>query len=208
MSIQLQYRGSFIRNYTVKNITRFLDYFWPNLPGTGICTFFPARESLVSDIPAGDGKSLNLYLQCNCFFAHVKEKSIFGYHVMYAKKYLIGEWNSGTLLLPSADRNDAFCIFLNIKICSVELANLRNFFVRNNWELPTVNASLLCQEGWRKNLTLINRRIFRSFEKLSFLSKFSITLFCCTVYFWLHCCAKEMILPTRQIYFYFEKCYW
>jgi len=25
---------------------------------------FPARESLVGDIPAGDGKSPNLYLQC------------------------------------------------------------------------------------------------------------------------------------------------
>jgi len=27
-------------------------------------TSFPARESFVSDIPAGDGKLLNLYLQC------------------------------------------------------------------------------------------------------------------------------------------------
>jgi hypothetical protein len=25
---------------------------------------FPARESLVSDIPAGDGKIINLFLQC------------------------------------------------------------------------------------------------------------------------------------------------
>ena len=30
----------------------------------GIITFFPARESLVSDIPAGDGKIDNLFLQC------------------------------------------------------------------------------------------------------------------------------------------------
>ena len=32
--------------------------------GLGLGTLFPARESLVSDIPAGDGKSINLYLQC------------------------------------------------------------------------------------------------------------------------------------------------
>jgi len=30
----------------------------------GLGKLFPARESLVSDIPAGDRKSLNLYLQC------------------------------------------------------------------------------------------------------------------------------------------------
>jgi hypothetical protein len=29
----------------------------------GIFEFFPARESLVSDIPAGDGKIVNLLLQ-------------------------------------------------------------------------------------------------------------------------------------------------
>jgi hypothetical protein len=26
---------------------------------------FPARKSLVSDIPAGDGKAANIFLQCN-----------------------------------------------------------------------------------------------------------------------------------------------
>jgi hypothetical protein len=31
----------------------------PNSPRPGIIKFFPARESLVSDIPAGDGKSYN-----------------------------------------------------------------------------------------------------------------------------------------------------
>jgi hypothetical protein len=35
-----------------------------------ISSEFPARESLVSDIPAGDGKtaSANLFLQCMCEF--------------------------------------------------------------------------------------------------------------------------------------------
>ncbi len=32
---------------------------WP-----GITKLFPARESLVSDIPAGDGKIVHLFLQC------------------------------------------------------------------------------------------------------------------------------------------------
>jgi hypothetical protein len=35
----------------------------PNSPWPGI-KLLPARESLVSDIPAGDGKTANLFLQC------------------------------------------------------------------------------------------------------------------------------------------------
>jgi hypothetical protein len=34
----------------------------------GIIKLFPARESLVSDIPAGDGKIVNLVLQCTQYF--------------------------------------------------------------------------------------------------------------------------------------------
>ncbi len=37
----------------------------PNSPWAGIIKFFPARERLVSDIPAGDGKTVNLFLQCS-----------------------------------------------------------------------------------------------------------------------------------------------
>jgi hypothetical protein len=33
----------------------------------GIIEFFPSRESLVSDIPAGNGNVANLFLQCTCF---------------------------------------------------------------------------------------------------------------------------------------------
>ncbi len=33
----------------------------PNFPWQGISKFFPARESLVSDIPAGDGKIDSLF---------------------------------------------------------------------------------------------------------------------------------------------------
>ncbi len=33
----------------------------PNSPWPGVIELFPARESLVSDIPAGDGKSLTLF---------------------------------------------------------------------------------------------------------------------------------------------------
>ncbi len=35
-----------------------------NYPKLGKIKLFPARESLVSDIPAGDGKMVNLFLQC------------------------------------------------------------------------------------------------------------------------------------------------
>jgi hypothetical protein len=34
------------------------------LSSPGIIKLFPARESLVSDIPAGDGKNDNLFSQC------------------------------------------------------------------------------------------------------------------------------------------------
>ncbi len=36
----------------------------PNYPWPGIVYLFPAMESLVFDIPAGDGKFANLFLQC------------------------------------------------------------------------------------------------------------------------------------------------
>ncbi len=36
----------------------------PNSPWSGKIKLFPARESLVSDIPAVDGKVANLFLQC------------------------------------------------------------------------------------------------------------------------------------------------
>jgi hypothetical protein len=36
----------------------------PNSPWTGIIKLFPSRESLVSDIQAGDGKIVHLFLQC------------------------------------------------------------------------------------------------------------------------------------------------
>jgi hypothetical protein len=36
----------------------------PNYPWAGRIQFSPAREHLVSDIPVGDGKTDNLFLQC------------------------------------------------------------------------------------------------------------------------------------------------
>jgi hypothetical protein len=36
----------------------------PNSPWPGKIKLFPTRESLVSNIPAGVGKTLNLFLQC------------------------------------------------------------------------------------------------------------------------------------------------
>jgi hypothetical protein len=38
----------------------------PNSPWPGIIKFFPARESLVSDIPAGDGKTAHFFYSVFC----------------------------------------------------------------------------------------------------------------------------------------------
>ncbi len=55
-------------HYTVKKCYRFSrpqpGCHLPNSPWTGIIKFFPSRESLVSDMPAGEGKITNLFLQC------------------------------------------------------------------------------------------------------------------------------------------------
>jgi hypothetical protein len=55
-------------DYTVKKGERFsrpqTGCHLLNSPWAGIIKLFPARESLVSDIPAGDGKIANLFLQC------------------------------------------------------------------------------------------------------------------------------------------------
>ncbi len=40
---------------------------WPNSPWPGKIKLFPARESLVSDIPAWDWKNFHLFLQCRVF---------------------------------------------------------------------------------------------------------------------------------------------
>jgi hypothetical protein len=44
-------------------------------PGRAIINLFPARESLVGDIPAGDGKIANLFLQCKDFVKMTHRKS-------------------------------------------------------------------------------------------------------------------------------------
>jgi hypothetical protein len=54
--------------YTVKKGYNFFHpqpgYHYPSSPWPGIIKLFPARESLISDIPAGDGKNYNLLIQC------------------------------------------------------------------------------------------------------------------------------------------------
>ena len=47
-----------------KKITGFLDFFDQTFQGLELGQLFPDRESLVSDIPACNGKLLDLYLQC------------------------------------------------------------------------------------------------------------------------------------------------
>jgi hypothetical protein len=54
--------------YTVKKVTDFpvlsRNVINRTLRGPEIIKLLPARESLVSDIPDGDGKMANLFLQC------------------------------------------------------------------------------------------------------------------------------------------------
>jgi hypothetical protein len=51
--------------YTVKKVNDFpvprRDVTDQTIPWPEIIKFFPARENLVSDIPAGDGKSINFF---------------------------------------------------------------------------------------------------------------------------------------------------
>jgi len=54
-------------SYTVKKCTRFLDFFYQTFLGLERGTLFPAWESFVSDIPAGDGNIAKLFLQCETF---------------------------------------------------------------------------------------------------------------------------------------------
>jgi hypothetical protein len=43
----------------------------PNSPWAGKIKLFPLRESLVSDIPDGDGKTTNPFLQCRAPFIKI-----------------------------------------------------------------------------------------------------------------------------------------
>ncbi len=63
-SIQQTFIGFYV--HCKKKVCSFPCRDVPNqtLPWPGIFTLFPPRESLVSDIPAGDGKLANLFLQC------------------------------------------------------------------------------------------------------------------------------------------------
>jgi hypothetical protein len=58
--MEIQYTGKKVINFPVPRG----DVTYQTLPGR---ENFPARESLVSDIPAGDGKIANLFLQCKGF---------------------------------------------------------------------------------------------------------------------------------------------
>jgi hypothetical protein len=62
--------------YTVKKVSHFPvpqpGCHWPNSLWTGKTRLFPPRKSLISDIPAGDGKTANSFLQCMTFiFIHM-----------------------------------------------------------------------------------------------------------------------------------------
>ncbi len=73
-------------NYTVKNGYRFSrplpGCHLPNSSWPGIIKLFPARESLVSDIPAGDGKNCYIFFSVRLTYLYI------GVHVYTRKRNL------------------------------------------------------------------------------------------------------------------------
>ncbi len=68
-------------SYTVKQGSRFSrpqpGCHLPNSPWPGKVKLFPASESLVSDIPVGDGKTVKLFLQCINFLHWITIRDLF-----------------------------------------------------------------------------------------------------------------------------------
>jgi hypothetical protein len=84
-SLQILHARAALKLHSCKNLartlhfkffSRFLDLFWPNLPGTGtVGKLFPARESLVSDIPAGDGNTAKpFFTVCAIYYITASKK--------------------------------------------------------------------------------------------------------------------------------------
>jgi len=62
--IQMDSYGLLCIHTVNKNVRYSGSCFDQTFLGLGLGRLFPASESFVSDIPAGDGNPLNLYLQC------------------------------------------------------------------------------------------------------------------------------------------------
>ncbi len=74
-----RYEPLIYSSYTVKRVSDFPVPSWMSLtklPLPGLIKLFPARESLICDIPAGDGKITNLFFRV---YVQLKHLSMF-YH--------------------------------------------------------------------------------------------------------------------------------
>ena len=66
-------KSSTLRIHSLKKIRVSWIFFYQTFQGLGLGKLIPARESLVSDIPAGDRKSLNLYYSVSKVKSHKDE---------------------------------------------------------------------------------------------------------------------------------------
>jgi hypothetical protein len=71
-----------------------------NSPWARIITLFPPKESLISDIPAGDGKMANPFLQCRNFLFSGHEPI---YFIENKEKTLRASYDRGTQIVDYMD---------------------------------------------------------------------------------------------------------
>ncbi len=132
--------------YTVKKFKRFSrpqpGCQWLNSPWAGI---FPPRESLVSDIPAGDGKMANLFLQCIdltfCETCHFSDYNV-AIHIK-----MNGLEQAKNRLVPGVTLTQTWCLLSGLQNCSETTASTCSWeTVRQKSSCNTVMAVLALTE--------------------------------------------------------------
>jgi hypothetical protein len=106
--------------YTVKKDYRFSPpqpgCHQPNSPWLGIIKLIPARESLVSDIPAGDGKIGNLFFGVEIIAISLSLHGLSSFSMASIEVQLAGE--GGRREFQRQQKNECFFIIL-IALCVV-----------------------------------------------------------------------------------------
>ncbi len=88
----------------------------PNSRWPGIIKFFPARESLISDIPAGDGKIANPFLQCS--YPPPYEQRFFHLDRIYARRWSLPLCVCSVAGIFAALSNLRLLLWLSHSICT------------------------------------------------------------------------------------------
>jgi hypothetical protein len=98
----------------------------PSLQPNAEVRLFPARKSLVSDIPAGDGKINNLFLQCTV----VRNHSIVPLYFVHGFKVVKGKLILFYFILSCSMLNFFVPLFCLIQYCMSESFTMCCTFVR------------------------------------------------------------------------------